>query len=279
MIRPPEEMAATVQRVFVCFAEFLFVLQRGAAAAVRKNSHGRGVLGGYSGGTREYYWGPAGVLPGYYYSRCSPEEHSSIPLTANWKGSTSYRGQRHGIAMRLLGVALLSTAPVSTRLKVFRVHLVAPNRAVVIPCQVTMDNTNKSMLGLGQDPMAEYSTHPSWSRPPWPNLGANGRLFGPHVSLTAAIDSQLHGASRVGRSTAGNCGLRGGRAGASGASATFLSKRVCRRSAPSHARRLTPLAIAASGRAGTSAALRCCRIRISSAGDDDSAARCTPQRK
>jgi hypothetical protein len=128
--------------------------------------------------------------------------------------------------------------------------------------------------------MAEYSTHPSWSQPRWPNLGANGRPFGPHVSLTAAIDFQLHRASRVGRSTAGNCGLRGGRAGASGASgasATFLSMRVCRRSAASHARRLTPLAIAASGRAGTSAALRCCRIRISSAGDDDSAARCTPQ--
>ena len=144
MIGPPEEMAATVQRVFVCFAELLCVLQRGAAAAVRKNSHGRGVLGGYSGGTREYYWGTAGVLLEYHYSRCSPEEHSSIPLTANWKGSTSYRGQRHGIAMRLLGVALLSNAPVSTR-KVFRVHLVAPNQAVAIPCQVAMYNTNKSM--------------------------------------------------------------------------------------------------------------------------------------
>ncbi len=137
----------------------------------------------------------------------------------------------------------------------------------------------KSMLGLGQDQMADYSTHPSWSQPRWPNLGANDRLFGPHVSLTAPIDFQLHGASRVGRSTAGNCGLRGGRAGASGASATFLSMRVCRRSAACHARRLTPLAIAASGRAGTSDALRCCRIRISSAGDDDSAARCTAQRK
>jgi hypothetical protein len=73
-----------------------------------------GVLGGYSGGAREYYWGTTGVLQGYYYSRCSPEEPSSIPLTANWKGSTSYCGQRHGIAIRLLGVALLSTAPVST---------------------------------------------------------------------------------------------------------------------------------------------------------------------
>ena len=67
MIGPPEEMAATVQRVFVCFAEFLFVLQRGAAAAVRKNSHGRGVLGGYSGGTREYYWVTTRVLLGYYW--------------------------------------------------------------------------------------------------------------------------------------------------------------------------------------------------------------------
>ncbi len=85
MIGPPEEMTATVQRVFVRFAEFLFFLQRGAAALVRKNSHGRGVLGGYSGGAREYYWGTTGVLQGYYYSRCSPEEPSSIPLTANWK--------------------------------------------------------------------------------------------------------------------------------------------------------------------------------------------------
>jgi hypothetical protein len=223
-------------RVFVCFAA------RCCRCSSEEQSWSGGtgwVLRGY----REYYWGTTGVVLEYHYSRCSPEEHSSIPLTANWKGSTSYRGQRHGIAMRLLGVALLSNAPVSTR-KVFRVHLVAPNQAVVIPRQVTMDNTNKSMLGLGQDRMADYSTHPSWPQPRWPNLGAHGRLFGPHVSLTAAIDFQLHGASRVGRSTAGNCGLRGGRAGAS---ATFLSKRVCRRSAAGHARRLTPLAIAPCG--------------------------------
>ena len=115
-------MAATVQRVFVCFI---------AARCCRCSSEEQSWSGGTGWvlrGYREYYWGTTGVVLEYHYSRCSPEEHSSIPLTANWKGSTSYRGQRHGIAMRLLGVALLSTAPVSTR-KVFRVHLVAPNQS------------------------------------------------------------------------------------------------------------------------------------------------------
>ena len=36
---------------------------------------------------------------------------------------------------------------------------------------------------------------------------AHGRLSGSHVSLTATIDFQLHGASRVGRSTAGGAHL------------------------------------------------------------------------
>jgi hypothetical protein len=54
--------------------------------------------------------------------------------------------------------------------------------------------------------MADYSTHTSWS-PPWLSLRANGRLSGPHVSLTVAIDFQLHGASRVGRSNAGGAPL------------------------------------------------------------------------
>ena len=109
-------------RVFVCFAA------RCCRCSSEEQSWSGGtgwVLRGY----REYYWGTTGVVLEYYYSRCSPEEHSSIPLTANWKGSTSYRGQRHGIAMRLLGVALLSHAPLSTRMTVFRVHLVAPNQS------------------------------------------------------------------------------------------------------------------------------------------------------
>ncbi len=109
-------------RVFVCFAA------RCCRCGSEERSWSEGT-GWVLRGTREYYWGPAGVLLEYCYSRCSPEEPSSIPLTANCKGPTSYRGQRHGIAIRLLGVALLSTAPVSTRLKVVRVPLVAPNQS------------------------------------------------------------------------------------------------------------------------------------------------------
>lgn len=127
IMRPPQEMAATVQRVFVFCSEVL-PLQFGRTV--------KGVLGGYSGGTREYYRGTAG----YYWSTstvAAVRKNSHRSTSANWKGSTSYCGQRYGIAIRLLGVALLSNAPVSTRIQMFRVHLVAPESGLVIPCQET----------------------------------------------------------------------------------------------------------------------------------------------
>jgi hypothetical protein len=56
--------------------------------------------------------------------------------------------------------------------------------------------------------------------------------------------------SRFGRGTADDAAC--GRAGASGAAATFLSMRVCRRSAASHARLLARRGAAAFGRTGAS---------------------------
>ena len=93
------------------------------------------------------------------------------------------------------------------------------------------------------------------------------------------------GAAAFGRGTADDAAS--GRAGASGAAATFLSMRVCRRSVASHARLLARSTSggAASGRTGASGAtqrvLRThCDVAESAslAGDDASAARYTPQR-
>jgi hypothetical protein len=125
-------------RVFVCFAA------RCCRCSSEEQSWSGGtgwVLRGCSGVLLGYYRGTTGVLLQSLQSGRTIIDPTYCELE---KGSTSYCGQRHGIAVRLLGVALLSNAPVSTR-KVFQVHLVAPNQAVVIPRQVTMDNTNKSM--------------------------------------------------------------------------------------------------------------------------------------
>jgi hypothetical protein len=110
------------------------------------------------------------------------------------------------------------------------------------------------------------------------------------TSRTSALsESQRHsGAAAFGRGTADDAAC--GRAGASGASATFLSMKVCRRSercklcAPASSQRCCGLRphrrpASAAGRhsARPSAALRCCRIRLhwpaAAGGDAASAAR------
>ena len=63
------------------------------------------------------------------------------------------------------------------------------------------------------------------------------------------------GAAAFGRGTADDAAC--GRAGASGAAATFLSMRVCRRSVASHARLLARSGAAAFGRTGASGATQC----------------------
>ena len=102
-------------------------------------------------------------------------------------------------------------------------------------------------------------------------------LLAPHHARLLARSGAAAFAAAFGRSTAGDAAS--GSAGASGAAATFLSMRVCRRSAASHGRLLASSGAAAFGRTGASGASQCAlRRRVlpnpgSLAGDDDSAAR------
>ena len=46
-----------------------------------------------------------------------------------------------------------------------------------------MYNTNKRMLGLDQEQMADYSAQTSWTQPALLNLRANGLLFDSRVMV------------------------------------------------------------------------------------------------
>ena len=114
-----------------------------------------------------------------------------------------------------------------------------------------------------------------------------------HARLLSRSGAAAFGAAAFGRGTADDAAC--GRAGASGAAATFLSMRVCRRSVASHARLLARRGAAAFGRStsGGAASGRTDASGVSQrglrrtavlpnpaslAGDDASAARYTPQR-